>query len=146
MILIDMGAKYSGYCSDMTRSFCIGDVGEQLSKIHQIVLDAQEYAISCIKAGMSCLEIDSMAREYIKANGYGEQFVHSLGHGVGVFIHEQPRMSQTSKEVLKENMVITVEPGIYVNGLGGVRIEDMLVVQEGGARNLTNYDKSLYIK
>ena len=145
LILVDMGAKYNGYCSDMTRTFCIGSPDRQLVDVYGIVLEAQEYAIKNIKAGMTCHDVDSLAREYIAANGYGDNFGHSFGHGVGVDIHEDPRVGTNSETVLKPGMVITAEPGIYVPGLGGVRIEDMLVVKEDGVIDITSYDKKLVI-
>ncbi|MDE7394705.1 MAG: Xaa-Pro peptidase family protein, partial [Clostridiales bacterium] len=125
LILIDFGARKDGYCSDMTRTFTIGNPPEELKLIHNIVLEAQSYALKHIKAGMTGKEADSLAREYIKANGYDKEFGHSLGHGVGVEIHEEPRLSLSCDTVLELNMVVTVEPGIYIDGLGGVRIEDM---------------------
>lgn len=145
LILVDMGAKYKGYCSDMTRTFCLGDPGEQLVGIYNIVKEAQEYAIKFAKAGMTCNDVDSLAREYIAANGYGDNFGHSFGHGVGIDIHEDPRVGANSDIVLRPNMVITAEPGIYVPGLGGVRIEDMLVVKEDCVIDITGYDKKLSI-
>lgn len=147
IILIDMGAVYKGYCSDMTRTFFYGTPNEELKTIYGIVQEAQLYALKHIKAGMTGLEADSLAREYITANGYGEQFGHSLGHSVGVEIHEWPSLSVASNDVLKPGMIVTVEPGIYVDGLGGVRIEDMVVVTEDGVNDLTEFDKSIdYIK
>jgi len=143
IVLIDMGAKADGYCSDMTRTFCLGEPRDELKKIHSIVLEAQLYALENIKAGITGKEADSFAREYIISKGYGEYFGHSLGHGVGVEIHELPRLSTLSNEVLQPNMIITCEPGIYVEGLGGVRIEDILVVKEDGILNLTNFDKNI---
>ncbi|MDE6293312.1 MAG: Xaa-Pro peptidase family protein [Clostridiales bacterium] len=145
LILVDMGAKYNGYCSDMTRTFCIGNPGAKLTEVYGIVKEAQEYAIKNIKAGMTCGDADALAREYIISNGYGENFGHSFGHGVGVDIHEAPRVGANSQTVLQPNMVITAEPGIYLAGIGGVRIEDMLVVKEDGVVNLTTYDKKLNI-
>lgn len=145
LILVDMGAKYNGYCSDMTRTFCIGDPGEQLERVYDIVKEAQEYAIKYIKAGMTCHEADALAREYIIANGYGDNFGHSFGHGVGIDIHEDPRVGANSQIVLRPNMVITAEPGIYIPGLGGVRIEDMLVVKEDDVSDITSYEKKLII-
>lgn len=145
LILVDMGAKYNGYCSDMTRTFCFGDPGDELRRIYNIVKDAQEYAIRYARAGMTCHDVDTLAREYINSNGYGERFGHGFGHGVGIDIHEAPRVANKSTTVLKPNMVITAEPGIYVPGLGGVRIEDMLVVRNGGSTDITSYDKKLTI-
>ena len=145
LILVDMGAKYNGYCSDMTRTFCLGNPGQKLTDVYGIVKEAQEYAIKYIKAGMTCNDADALAREYITSHGYGSNFGHSFGHGVGVEIHEAPRVGANSAMVLQPNMVITAEPGIYLAGLGGVRIEDMLVVKENGVVNLTSYDKKFNI-
>ncbi|MCL2862385.1 MAG: Xaa-Pro peptidase family protein [Firmicutes bacterium] len=143
IILIDFGVKHKGYCSDMTRTFSLGPVANELQVIYDIVLKAQEYALKHIKAGMTGHEADALAREYIKSNGYGEQFGHSLGHGIGINVHEMPRIADKSKCILKEGMVITCEPGIYLEGLGGVRIEDMVVVTESGIINMTYCDKIL---
>ena len=145
LILVDMGAKYNGYCSDMTRTFCLGNPGETLAKVYEIVKEAQEYAIKYIKAGMTAGDADSLAREYIDSNGYGDKFGHSFGHGVGIDIHEDPRVGAGSDVILLPNMVITAEPGIYIPELGGVRIEDMLVVGAEGVTDITSYDKKLSI-
>lgn len=143
LILIDMGIKYKGYCSDMSRTFCLGDPGEELNKVYQIVLKAQEYALANIKAGITGHEADSFAREYIRSKGYGDKFGHGTGHGVGLLIHEEPSLSIGSNDILLENMVVTVEPGIYIEGKGGVRIEDIIVVKNDGIHNLTHFDKKL---
>lgn len=145
IILVDMGAKYNGFCSDMTRTFAIGEIPIELQKIHALVLQSQEQALSKIKDGLKGNFVDSLSREYLKANGYADKFVHSLGHGVGVAVHEFPRLSAMSDDVLHTNMVVTVEPGVYINGLGGVRIEDMVLVQDDGIYNFTNYSKQLYL-
>ena len=145
LILVDMGAKYMGYCSDMTRTFCLGDPGEQLTLVYNTVKAAQEYAIKYARAGMTCHDIDTLAREYITAHGFGDYFGHSFGHGVGVDIHEAPRVAKDDQTVLLPNMVITAEPGIYLPGIGGVRIEDMLVIKNGGVDDITSYDKKLTI-
>lgn len=145
LILIDFGARAGGYCSDMTRTFTLGNPPDRLKAIHDIVAEAQSYALKNIKAGMTGNEADSLAREYIRANGYAKEFGHSLGHGVGVEIHEQPRLGERSEDILVPGMVVTVEPGIYIEGLGGVRIEDMIVIQEDGIYNFTNFNKNLYL-
>lgn len=145
VILVDMGAKLDGYCSDMTRTFCLGTPCDELVAIHKVVLEAQEYALANIKAGMTGLEADSFAREFIIAHGYGKEFGHNLGHGVGVQIHEKPCLGPNSNDILKPNMIITVEPGIYIEGVGGVRIEDFAVVKEDGLINLTNFNKNLIL-
>lgn len=143
IVLIDMGAKLDGYCSDMTRTFCVGTPKDELVNMHKIVLEAQEYALANIKAGITGHEADSFAREYITSHGYGKEFGHSLGHGVGLEIHEFPRLNRGVDVVLEPNMIVTVEPGVYVEGLGGVRIEDIAVVKEDGLLNLTNFDKNI---
>ncbi len=145
LILIDFGARTAGYCSDMTRTFTLGSPADELKAVHGIVAEAQAYALKHIKAGMTGKEADSLAREYIRANGYVKEFGHSLGHGVGIEIHENPRLGVSSETVLQTGMVVTVEPGIYIEGLGGVRIEDLVVVQDDGVLNLTNFNKNLYL-
>lgn len=148
LVLIDFGVKLAGYCSDMTRTFCLSepDAGkDKFSQIYDIVLSAQSYALKHIKAGMTCREADSLAREYIRANGYDAEFSHSLGHGIGLEVHESPRIRDTSPEMLLPGMVITVEPGIYIPGLGGIRIEDMVVVREDGVENLTETAKDFVL-
>jgi len=143
IILLDFGCRYNGYCSDLSRTFCLGEPDPKLATIHKIVLDAQKYALTHIKAGMTGHEADSLAREYIKSNGYDAEFGHSLGHGVGLEVHESPRLGVKSETVLEEGMVVTVEPGIYVEGLGGVRIEDLVVIEKDGCRVITEYDRGL---
>lgn len=145
LILIDFGARKNGYCSDMTRTFTLGNPHDELKAIHGIVAEAQAYALKHIKAGITGKEADSLAREYIRANGYAKEFGHSLGHGVGIEIHEEPRLGESSDTVLVSGMVVTVEPGIYIESLGGVRIEDLVVVREDGVLNLTNFNKNLYL-
>lgn len=137
IILIDIGAKYKGYCGDMTRTFCVGTPSKEFERMHRAVKEAQEFALKWIKAGMACKDVDMLARENLASNGLKEAFTHSLGHGVGVNIHENPRMSPNSNEILAENMVVSVEPGVYIEGVGGVRIEDLVVVKQEGVTNLT---------
>lgn len=143
LVTFDIGARLHGYCGDMTRTFCPGTPIEKLAEIHAIVLEAQQYALGNIKAGMTGREAHLLAAEYIAAHGYGNEFTHSLGHGVGVAVHEGPVLGPRSETVLRENMVVSVEPGIYVDGLGGVRIEDLVVIGSGGVKNLTDFDKSI---
>ena len=143
MVTFDIGAKVNGYCGDMTRTFCMGTPNETLAKIHRIVYEAQAYALENIKAGMSGREAHLLASEYILANGYGREFSHSLGHGIGVEVHEAPYLSPRSDYILEENMVVSVEPCIYLDGIGGVRIEDLVVIKDGGVVNLTNFDKNI---
>ncbi len=144
-VLMDFGAVYDGYHSDMTRTVCVGQPTEKMSNVYNIVLDAQLKALDAVHAGMTGSELDAMAREHIEQNGYGDNFGHSLGHGVGMEIHEFPNASPKSKTVLKENMVVTVEPGIYIPDEFGVRIEDFVVVTEKSHRNLTKCPKKLII-
>ena len=143
LVKMDFGASYEGYCSDLTRTVVVGKPDEKQAQIHRIVLEAQQKAISGIKAGIKASEADSLARSHIEEAGYGEQFGHSLGHGLGLEVHEQPRLSQKNEQVLKAGMVVTVEPGIYIPGWGGVRIEDVVVVEEGGCRVLSNARRQL---
>ncbi len=144
-VTMDFGCIYRGYCSDMTRTVALSGCSREQENIYDIVLEAQEAAISEIKAGVLCSYIDSIARDIISDAGYGEYFGHGLGHGVGLDIHEEPRFSPKCDVVLEPNMVITVEPGIYLPGKFGVRIEDLVVVTEDGYENLTNSYKELTI-
>ena len=145
LITIDLGCKYQGYCSDMTRTFGIRTVEEDQRKIYNIVLEAQEKAITGVIAGKRAADLDKISRDHITEAGYGPYFGHGLGHSLGIEVHEAPSLSPSSEDLIKENMVITVEPGIYIPGLTGVRIEDLLVVKEFGHINLTAMTKELII-
>lgn len=145
MITLDFGALYNGYVSDITRTFAVGEPKEEMKKIYNIVLEAQVQALQQIKPGMTGKEADTIARDIIKSYGYGEKFGHSLGHGIGLEVHEGPGLSQNSNVVLEENMCITLEPGIYVDGLGGVRIEDDVLVTKNGLQRFTKSTKDLII-
>jgi len=142
-VTMDYGCLYEGYCSDMTRTVVIGKAGEKQKKIYGVVLEAQLRALDGIIAGKTGQEIDAIARRIIEQAGYGAYFGHGLGHSVGLYIHEEPRLSPVSTVTLQENMIETVEPGIYVPDFGGVRIEDMVAVTQDGCRNLTNSPKHL---
>lgn len=142
-LTMDFGCLYKGYCSDMTRTVVIGRAGDRQREVYQTVLDAQQAALEGIRPGMTGKEVDALARDVIKERGYGEYFGHSLGHSVGLEIHENPCFSEKEKTVIRPGMVITVEPGIYMEGFGGVRIEDVVVVTEQGCRNITNSEKKL---
>ena len=140
-IVIDMGAKVGGYCSDITRTVVVGEPDEMFHKIYNIVLDAQLTAIRDVKIGMNGEEADKLARDVIADAGYGDNFGHSLGHGVGLAVHEMPRVSPRSTDPLDVNSVFTVEPGIYLSGWGGVRIEDIVILREDGATPLSQASK-----
>ncbi|HEX9060036.1 MAG TPA: M24 family metallopeptidase, partial [Clostridia bacterium] len=144
-VTMDYGAIYGEYCSDMTRTVFLGKPADELLKIYRIVLDAQLKAIEGAIAGVSGKDIDAIARGHIETNGYGNCFGHGLGHGVGLEIHEEPRLSPMGNLIMKDGMVVTVEPGIYVTGLGGVRIEDMIVINGEKPEILTSSTKELII-
>lgn len=142
-VLMDFGAVWNGYHSDMTRTVCVGEPDDEMRKVYNIVLEAQETAIEAAKAGITGERLDGIARSIIKENGYGEYFGHSLGHGVGMEIHELPNASPNYKAKLPEGAVVTVEPGIYLAGKFGVRIEDFVILTENGCENLTKCAKNL---
>ena len=142
-VLMDFGAVYNGYHSDMTRTVCFGTPDEEMEKIYNIVLTAQEKAIAAAKAGISGKELDGIARRHICDAGYGEYFGHSLGHGVGLEIHEQPNAAPSYEKNLEKGTVITIEPGIYIAGKFGVRIEDFVILTENGCINLTKSAKNI---
>ncbi len=147
-VTIDFGAIYKGYCSDLTRTFAMSsDADPKLIEIYGIVLKAQQAALAACKPNIATADIDKIARDIITAAGYGDKFQHGTGHGLGVLIHEAPRLNQQSQEILREGMVITIEPGIYISGLGGVRIEDDVLIIKDGCIRLTKSDKQLkYIR
>ncbi|WP_282244170.1 Xaa-Pro peptidase family protein [Psychrobacillus sp. NEAU-3TGS] len=144
-VTLDFGAIYNGYISDTTRTVAVGEPSEQLKEIYQIVLDSQLLALEKVKPGMTGKEADAIARDYIASKGYGEAFGHSLGHGIGLEVHEGPGLSFRSDIVLEPGMVITIEPGIYLPNIGGVRIEDDALVTENGLEKLTHSTKELLI-
>ncbi len=135
-ILFDFGCKYKGYCSDMSRSFYFGKAPKKYLDVHKVVFDAQQQAISNVKANMLGCEADAIARNYLKSFGLDGYFTHSLGHGIGVKIHEEPRLSKSGNKVLKENCVFSIEPGVYFEGEFGIRIEDTVIIKDGIARSL----------
>ena len=142
-VLIDFGAVWNGYHSDMTRTFCVGEPTDEMRKVYSIVLEAQLAGIAAAKAGITGSALDKVSRDIIEAAGYGDCFGHSLGHGVGLEIHERPNASPNYKLPLSRGAVVTVEPGIYIAGKFGVRIEDFVVLNENDNTNLTKFDKSL---
>jgi len=142
-LTFDIGCRLRGYCSDMTRTVFVGRAPAELRKVYEIVHEAQRRALDTIKPGIAAKAADAAARDYITEKGYGKQFGHSLGHGVGIEVHEMPMLAATSKETLAPGDVVTVEPGIYLPGVGGVRIEDMVHVTKTGYANLTRSPKRL---
>jgi Xaa-Pro aminopeptidase len=143
LIVFDMGAKLDGYCSDGTRTYATGDPGEEGRRVYETVLAAQQAALEAIRPGEKGEDVDKAARRVIDGAGHGEHFGHGLGHGVGLDIHEGPRLSLRSDDVLATNEVVTVEPGIYLAGDLGVRIEDLVIVTDDGLRNLSSLPKEL---
>lgn len=144
-VTMDFGAKYKGYCSDMTRTVALGAVDERKARAYNAVLEANKLAEKAIKIGEKCCDIDAVARNYLAKFSLDKFFSHSLGHSVGVDIHEMPAFSPRCDEVLKEGMIITVEPGVYLEGDFGLRIEDMALVTKNGAEILTHADKNLIV-
>lgn len=142
-LTMDFGCVYEGYCSDMTRTIVIGKASEKQKEVYNTVLKAQIAALDFIKAGVQGKEVDKVARDIIYGAGYEGCFGHGLGHSVGLAIHENPRLSMLEEDILEVGMTETVEPGIYIKGFGGVRIEDLVVVTETGHINFTSSDKSL---
>lgn len=142
-VKMDFGATYQGYHSDITRTVVVGEANDKMLEIYNIVKIAQQNVLDNIKAGMNTAEVDALARDIIAEHGYGDNFGHGLGHGVGLEIHEGPRVGSKDPVVLEENMVITVEPGIYIPQFGGVRIEDDIVIKKDGCRILTTSPKEL---
>ncbi len=140
-IVIDMGAQVGGYCSDITRTVVVGEPDEMFHRIYNIVLGAQLTAIHTVRPGMTGEDCDGLSRDVIAEAGYGDNFGHSLGHGVGLAVHEKPRVGPRSQDTLKPDMVFTVEPGIYLTGWGGVRIEDIVILGEEGATPLSKAGK-----
>jgi Xaa-Pro aminopeptidase len=143
LVIVDVGARLDGYCSDCTRTFATGELPEELARIYELCREAQAAALEATRAGESGRQIDGVARGIIAAGGYGEQFGHGLGHGVGLVIHEAPVLRPESEDTLEPGNVVTVEPGIYLPGAGGVRIEDLVVVTDGEPEVLTQFPKEL---
>ena len=143
LLLIDAGCIVDGYCSDCTRTFATGPLPDELQRAYEVCLDAQLAGLSAVKPGASGPGVDAAARDRIDAAGFGEAFGHGLGHGVGILVHEDPRLAQESRSTLEVGNVVTVEPGIYLSGLGGIRIEDLVVVTDDGPDVLTAFPKEL---
>jgi Xaa-Pro aminopeptidase len=143
LVTVDWGVRVDGYCSDCTRTFSTGGISDKLREIYDVTLEAQQRAVANIKAGLTGVEADALARDPITDAGYGVNFGHGLGHGVGLMVHEAPRLSTESTDVLKNGHAVTVEPGIYLPGVGGVRIEDLAIVRDDGLQVLTSFPKEL---
>jgi Xaa-Pro aminopeptidase len=143
LVVADWGGQLDGYCSDCTRTLATGELGRELRRAYDVCLEAQLAAVEGIRPGMTGAEADGIARAVIEAAGFGDRFGHGLGHGVGLEIHEAPRLAQESHDVLEPGNVVTIEPGIYLPGVGGVRIEDLAIVREDGVEVLTSFPKAL---
>ena len=137
LIVIDLGAKYQHYCADLTRTFLVGEPSQKQAKIYETVREAQQKAFESLREGVKAKDVDAAAREIIKQAGYGKYFVHSLGHGIGLDVHELPTLTSEGKDLLKAGNVVTDEPGIYIVGFGGVRIEDTVLIHKEKAERLT---------
>jgi Xaa-Pro aminopeptidase len=141
LVTLDVGARLDGYCSDCTRTWATGEVDDDLAQLYATVLHAQETALAAVRPGPEGREVDAVARDIIAAAGHGEHFGHGLGHGVGLDVHEAPRLARTATGRLEAGHVVTVEPGIYVPGRGGARIEDLVVVTAAGHEVLSGTPK-----
>jgi Xaa-Pro aminopeptidase len=144
-VVVDAGCMVEGYCSDCTRTFATGALSDRLARAHEVCLAAQQEALASVRVGERGEDVDAVARRRIDDEGFGEAFGHGLGHGVGLLVHEDPRLAPESQHVLAAGNVVTVEPGIYLSGLGGIRIEDLVVVREDGPEVLTTFPKELVI-
>jgi Xaa-Pro aminopeptidase len=144
-VVLDFGATYMGYCSDTTRTLCIGDPTPKMVEVYNIVKEAQEIGVKSVKPGIKAMEVDKAVRDYITQKGYGEYFTHRTGHGLGLQVHEEPYISSASNTILHPGMVFSIEPGIYIEGEFGVRIEDIVVVTETGCERLNNFNRELII-
>lgn len=145
MVTLDIGCQYNGFCSDMTRTVSVGKPSDELLKMYNIVYDSQRMAVEKARAGMSSKQLDSVSRDYINSKGYAENFGHGLGHGLGIEVHEMPGVNQRVEVPLLENSVITIEPGIYKENVGGVRIEDDILLKDGGCEVLNKSVRELII-
>jgi Xaa-Pro aminopeptidase len=143
LITFDFGAEANGYFCDITRTFCVGRPSSRQREIHELVLQAQAAAIRSVRPGVTCKSVDDAARETIRAAGHGNHFGHGTGHGIGLMVHEGPVLSPLSKDRVERDMVFTIEPGVYVPGWGGVRIEDMVLVTGKGAQVMTTLPREL---
>ena len=143
IVLVDTGCIVDGYCSDCTRTFATGRLPDELVRAYEVCLEAQLEGVEAVRPGASGPGVDAAARDRIDAAGFGDAFGHGLGHGVGLLVHEAPRLARESRDTLEERMVVTVEPGIYLSGQGGIRIEDLVIVRDGEPEVLTTFSKDL---
>lgn len=144
-VILDAGCMVDGYCSDCTRTFATGPLPDELTRAYEVCLDAQLAGLDAVRSGASGPGVDAEARDRIDAAGFGDAFGHGLGHGVGLLVHEDPRLAKESRHTLAAGNVVTVEPGIYLSGLGGIRIEDLVVVRDGEPEVLTSFTKDLLV-
>ncbi|CDE72620.1 xaa-Pro peptidase [Acidaminococcus sp. CAG:917] len=142
-VTVDMGTVVGGYCSDFTRTFAVGGATKEMIDVYEAVREAEKIGAGALKDGVKCFDVDKAVRDYLTEKGYGDKFVHGTGHGVGLEIHEAPTLNTKSDDVLKDNMVVTVEPGVYIEGSLGVRIENLYIV--GRAEPLSRHDTKLII-
>ncbi len=142
-VVIDSAAALDGYVSDCTRTFATGELPEELARAYDVTQRAQQAGLDVVRPGVTGREADTAARDVVEEAGYGEEFGHGLGHGLGMLVHEAPRLSQESEDTLEAGNVVTVEPGIYLSGLGGIRIEDLVIVRDDGPEVLTTFTKEL---
>ena len=145
LVTIDMGAIVDGYCGDMTRTVAMGSVTEEQKKVYDVVFQSQQAGLDALKTGVKCFDVDKVCRDIIAEAGYGNYYIHGTGHGVGTQVHEAPTLNTKSEEILEEYMPVTVEPGIYIPGKFGVRIEDLAIVTDFGIINTTKSCKELMI-
>jgi len=145
MVTLDFGCICDGFCSDLTRTISVGEPSKEMKKIYDTVLKSQIMAIKAAKEGVSTKEVDKVARDFINESGYEGKFGHGLGHGLGIEVHEMPSVSQKMDMLLPANVVVTIEPGIYVEGLGGVRIEDDIIIKQGGSEIINKAPKELIV-
>jgi Xaa-Pro aminopeptidase len=143
LVVVDMGCRLDGYCSDCTRTFATGEISDEMGSVYELVLAAQEQSLGAVRAGAECSAVDAVARDRISEAGHADHFGHGLGHGVGLEVHEAPRLAQNADGSLVTGNAVTVEPGVYIPGAFGVRIEDLVVVTDDGAEILSHFPKEL---